>query len=141
MRSYLYIEKVRFGEMIQVDCKIHNCKELKIPFLTIQPLVENAMKHGILKRIRGGKIFICVSVYETYVEISVEDDGVGMNENQMQQLLERKTNRKSGVGFINTDQRLKRHFGTGLHIKSALGTGTKVSFKIPNEINNENFEQ
>lgn len=141
VRSYLYIEKVRFGEMIQVDWKIDNCKELKIPFLTIQPLVENAMKHGILKRIRGGKIFICVSVYETYVEISVEDDGVGMNENQMQQLLERKTNRKSGVGFINTDQRLKRHFGTGLHIKSALGTGTKVSFKIPNEINNENFEQ
>src|SRR5699024_6963819 len=141
VRSYLYIEKVRFGEMIQVDWKIDDCKELKIPFLTIQPLVENAMKHGILKRIRGGKIFICVSVYETYVEISVEDDGVGMNENQMQQLLERKTNRKSGVGFINTDQRLKRHFGTGLHIKSALGTGTKVSFKIPNEINNENFEQ
>src|SRR5699024_10727667 len=56
VRSYLHIEKVRFEEMIQVDWRIDDCKEVKIPFLTIQPLVENAMKHGILKRNRGGKI-------------------------------------------------------------------------------------
>src|SRR5699024_4185670 len=88
VRSYLYIEKVRFGERLQVVWKIDDYEELKIPFLTIQPLVENAIRHGIMKRIRGGKILIDVSVYETHIEISVEDDGVGMDEDQMQQLLE-----------------------------------------------------
>lgn len=140
VRSYLYIEKIRFGERVQIDWKIDKCEEFRIPFLTIQPLVENAMKHGILKRIHGGKIVIRISVYETYAEISVEDDGVGMDEEQMYQLLERKADSKSGVGLINTDQRLKRHFGTGLDIKSTLGLGTKVSFKIHTKINGENFE-
>jgi len=140
VRSYLYIEKIRFGERLQVVWKIDDCEKLKIPFLTIQPLVENAIRHGIMKRIRGGKVLIYVSVYETYVEISVEDDGVGMDEDQVQRLLERKAESRSGVGFINTDLRLKRHFGTGLHIKSTPGIGTTVSFKVHNQLNNKNFE-
>ncbi|MGG1664251.1 ATP-binding protein [Brevibacillus sp. NRS-1366] len=128
VRSYLYIEKVRFGEKLQVVWKIDDCAELKIPFLTIQPLVENAIRHGIMKRTSGGKITIRISVNETHTEISVEDDGIGMDEVQLQRILERKADSRSGVGLINTDQRLKRHFGTGLQIKSTPGTGTKVTF-------------
>ncbi|SMF92913.1 Putative regulator of cell autolysis [Paenibacillus uliginis N3/975] len=130
VRSYLYIEKVRFEERLQVIWEIDDCEELKIPFLTIQPLVENAIRHGVMRRIRGGKIFIRISVYETHAEITVEDDGIGMDEAQLQRILERKADGKSGVGLINTDQRLKRHFGTGLHIKSTLGTGTRVTFHV-----------
>ncbi|MFU1796020.1 ATP-binding protein [Paenibacillus azoreducens] len=131
VRSYLYIEKVRFEERLQVVWETDDdYKELKIPFLSIQPLVENAIRHGIMKRARGGKIIIRISVYETHAEITVEDDGIGMDEVQLRRILERKADRSSGVGLINTDQRLKRHFGTGLHIISTLGTGTKVYFVV-----------
>nr|WP_144027368.1 ATP-binding protein [Paenibacillus selenitireducens] len=135
VRSYLYIEKVRFEERLQVVWEIADYEELKIPFLSIQPLVENAIRHGVMKRARGGNIFIRISVYDTHTEITVEDDGIGMDEVQLQRLLERKVDRSSGVGLINTDQRLKRHFGTGLHIESTLGIGTKVTFHVRNRLN------
>lgn len=134
VRSYLYIEQVRFDERLQIVWEIDDCEDLKIPFLSIQPLVENAVRHGIMKRTRGGKILIQIAAYETHVTISVEDDGVGMDEVQLQGLLERKEDSESGVGLINTDQRLKRHFGTGLHIQSTSGIGTKVSFNVHNRM-------
>lgn len=138
VRSYLYIEQVRFEERLQVIWEIDGCEELRVPFLTIQPLVENAIRHGIMKRARGGKILIRISVYETHAEITVEDDGVGMDELQLQRILERKVDGKSGVGLINTDLRLKRHFGTGLHIKSELGIGTRVTFHVRSRRNSTN---
>ncbi|WP_397386499.1 ATP-binding protein [Paenibacillus terrigena] len=135
VRSYLYIEKVRFEERLQVIWEIDGCGDIKVPFLTIQPLVENAIRHGIMKRNRGGTILIRISVYETHAEITVEDDGDGIDGVQLQRILERKADSRSGVGLINTDQRLKRHFGTGLHITSTLGTGTKVTFHVHNRLN------
>ncbi|MGG4342362.1 ATP-binding protein [Paenibacillus lautus] len=133
VRSYLYIEKVRFDERLQVVWEVDDCEELKVPFLSIQPLVENAIRHGIMKRTRGGEIHIRISVHDTLTEITVQDNGIGMDEVQLQRILERKAERNSGVGLINTDQRLKRHFGTGLHIKSTLGKGTKVTFYVRSE--------
>lgn len=135
VRSYLYIEKARFEERLQVIWEIDGCGDIKVPFLTIQPLVENAIRHGIMKRNRGGTILIRILVYETHTEITVEDDGDGIDEVQLQRILERKADNRSGVGLINTDQRLKRHFGTGLHITSTLGTGTKVTFHVHNRLN------
>ncbi|EGL17435.1 MULTISPECIES: ATP-binding protein [unclassified Paenibacillus] len=132
VRSYLYIEKIRFEDMLQIIWEIDDYGELKIPFLTIQPLVENAIRHGVMKRTRGGKIVIRVSVYDTHAEITVEDDGIGMDKDQLQRILERKADSSSGVGLINTDQRLKRHFGTGLEIHSTVDTGTKVTFRVRN---------
>ncbi|WP_407668707.1 hybrid sensor histidine kinase/response regulator [Paenibacillus bouchesdurhonensis] len=132
VRSYLYIEKVRFDERLEVIWEVDDYEELKVPFLSIQPLVENAIIHGIMKRAHGGKIYIRISLYEKHAEITVEDDGIGMDETQMQRILQRKADRNSGVGLINTNQRLKRHFGTGLQIKSTLGAGTKVAFQIRN---------
>lgn len=134
VRSYLYIEQVRFEDRLQVIWEIDECKELKIPFLTIQPLVENAIRHGIMKRISGGKIVIRISKNENHAEISVEDDGVGMDEAALQRILERKAGSKSGVGLMNTDLRLKRHFGIGLQIQSMPGIGTKISFFVGNKI-------
>ncbi|GAV14837.1 two-component hybrid sensor and regulator [Paenibacillus sp. NAIST15-1] len=135
VRSYLYIEKARFEERLQVIWEIDGYGGIKVPFLTIQPLVENAIRHGIMKRNRGGTILIRIFVYETHAEITVEDDGDGIDEVQLQRILERKVDSRSGVGLINTDQRLKRHFGTGLHITSTLGTGTKVTFHVHNRLN------
>jgi len=128
IRSYLYIEQVRFGERLRVVWEIDDHKPLKIPFLSIQPLVENAIRHGIMKRSRGGTVRIRISVHADDVAITVQDDGVGMDEAQLQRLLERRAEH-AGVGLINTDLRLKRHFGTGLDIKSTLGEGTEVTFR------------
>lgn len=130
VRSYLYIEQVRFEERLQVVWEVDDCGELQIPFLSIQPLVENAIRHGIMKRTRGGNIHIQICVHDTYAEIAVKDDGVGMKEAELKGILERKSQHRSGVGLINTDQRLKRHFGTGLQITSTLGKGTTVSFIV-----------
>lgn len=130
VRSYLYIEKVRFEERLHVVWDTDECGELSIPFLSIQPLVENAIKHGIMKRAHGGTIHIQISNDVTHAEICVKDDGVGMDEDQLQRILERKADRSTGIGLINTDQRLKRHFGAGLHITSTPGIGTTVTFRV-----------
>ncbi|RXZ78303.1 response regulator [Paenibacillaceae bacterium] len=131
VRSYLYIEKERFQERLRITWEIDDCEQLKIPLLTIQPLVENAIRHGIMKRARGGEIGIRISNYETYVEIMVEDDGVGMDEAIMSNLLERQQGNTSGIGLLNTDLRLKRHFGSGLQIINKPGYGTSISFIVP----------
>ncbi|MEK3753247.1 ATP-binding protein [Bacillus sp. FSL K6-6483] len=129
VRSYLYIEKVRFEERLEIDWQVED-SDIKVPFLSIQPLVENAIRHGIMKRPHGGKVLIQVSNNKTHAVVSVEDDGVGMDDVQQQRILERKAASRSGVGLINTDQRLKRHFGTGLQIESEKGKGTKISFHV-----------
>jgi len=130
VRSYLHIEKVRFNERLQVVWQLDDCEELKVPFLSIQPLVENAIRHGLMKQARGGTIVIRICVVDTIATIVVEDDGVGMDSVKLQNILERKANNRLGVGLINTDQRLKRHFGAGLQIKSTLGKGTTASFSV-----------
>jgi len=130
VHSYLYIEQVRFDERLKVNWEIGECRDLKVPFLSIQPLVENAIIHGVMKRVRGGRIDIRIAVHDTHTEVTVEDDGIGMDEEQLERLLERKPDSQSGVGLINTDQRLKRHFGTGLQISSVPGKGTKVIFHV-----------
>ncbi len=130
VRSYLNIEKVRYENRLQVEWKTDAVQDVKIPFLSIQPLVENAIKHGIMKRINGGKIIISISVHNGYAAISVEDNGVGMDENQLQALLERKRSSQTGVGLVNTNQRLIHHFGKGLQIKSTPTQGTAVSFTV-----------
>lgn len=130
VRSYLFIEKERFAERLQVVWEIDDCQELRIPLFTIQPLVENSVRHGIMKRSRGGTIVIRIVNHETYAEISIEDDGVGMEESVLQQILDKRMDDESGVGLLNTDLRLKRHYREGLRIKSQPGVGTSVSFVV-----------
>jgi len=130
VRSYLFIEKERFEERLNVVWDIDDNKQLKVPLLTIQPLVENAVRHGIMKRVRGGTISIRVENRDTYAEITVEDDGIGMDEEIVLQIMEGRTGSESGVGLLNTNLRLKRHYGEGLRIQSKPGQGTSISFII-----------
>ncbi len=129
VRSYLYIEQERFGDRLQVKWEIEEGLELKLPPLSIQPLVENAVRHGILSQARGGCVAIRIASAgdPAYVEIVVEDEGRGMSAEQLERLLKYDG---SGIGVINTDRRLKWHFGNGLHYQSRLNEGTRVSFVV-----------
>lgn len=131
VQAYLSIEKERFEERIQVQWDVNASMEMLVPPLSIQPLVENAARHGILKRVRGGTILIRITEYEDRAEVSIEDDGVGMNETTVRQILVRSSAKEQkGIGLINTDRRLKQLYGQGLRIESRLNEGTIVSFKI-----------
>lgn len=133
VRTYLYIEKERFDERLNVVWDVDESVILLLPPLTIQPIVENAVKHGIFSRSKGGTIHIRIADQSDRVEISVTDDGIGLEQDKISQLLQVHANDKSGIGLLNTDRRLKQLYGKGLTIKSKLGTGTTVSFVIPKE--------
>lgn len=133
VRSYIFIQQERFQDRIQVIWDIDDSIQINIPPLTIQPLVENAISHGILKRVSGGEIRIYIKDEGESISITVEDNGVGMNKEQIFEIMEIREDKRTGIGLLNTDRRLKQHYGTGLIINSEIGTGTAVSFKIPKE--------
>lgn len=135
VRAYLYIEKERFGDRVQVEWEVDDGLLLQVPPLSIQPLVENAVRHGLLRRNRGGTVRIRVRDLGDYAEISVEDNGVGFDSELLRGVLyPRETpGKKSGVGLANTDRRLKQLFGKGLQIQGAPGQGTVVSFIVPKQ--------
>lgn len=128
VRSYLHIEQTRFEGLLQVIWEVDECAGFRIPFLTIQPLVENAIIHGVMKQTGGGTIAIRIANFGATLEVTVEDNGVGIDEQTLQRLLDQKPSPFEGIGLMNTDLRLKKHFGSGLRIESAPGRGTKISF-------------
>lgn len=136
VRAYLYIEKERFGDRLQVEWETDVRLELLVPPLSVQPLVENAVRHGLLRHIRGGTVRIRVRDLGNGAEISVEDNGIGMAPETQRRALspEEPLGIKSGVGLANTDRRLKQLFGNGLQFQSAPGQGTIVSFVVPKGI-------
>lgn len=129
--SYLYIEKERFANRLQIIWNIEAGIDFKIPPLSIQPLVENAVKHGALKRIEGGTVSIHIKDAGTFFEVAIKDDGVGMNKERIQELLSIENHHTDGVGISNTHLRLKKLYGKGLEMKSEPDLGTTVSFQIP----------
>ncbi|WP_229106624.1 ATP-binding protein [Paenibacillus sp. 1001270B_150601_E10] len=132
VRSYLYIEKERFEDRLNVVWDIDQSIHIHIPPLTIQPLVENAVKHGILSRLETGTVFIRIQQHKHCVSVVIQDDGTGMDENKRKQLLDPAAHEEErGIGLLNTDRRLKQLYGKGLKIQSQHNLGTIVSFDIP----------
>lgn len=130
-RSYLFIEQERFGERLQIEWEIEDGVDLQIPPFSIQPIVENAVRHGVLQRVEGGTIRIRIKDYETYSEIAIIDDGVGMEPKKQLEILQDLPGSKRGIGVLNTHRRLKRLYGKGLSIHSQPDIGSNVSFQIP----------
>jgi sensor histidine kinase YesM len=131
VRSYLYIEKERFDGKLEIYWEIEAGVELQIPPLSIQPLVENAVRHGITLRSSGGRILIQITEFEERVEVVITDNGVGMEEETVQGLLRARSDSRQGVGLFNVDRRLKQMYGNGLQIRSYPHQGTTVSFVVP----------
>lgn len=131
VRSYLYIENERFNGNLDIVWEIDVGMRLKIPPLSIQPLVENAVRHGITRRSSGGKILIQITEYENRSEATITDNGVGMDEETVKGLLRTHSGSRQGVGLRNIDRRLKQMYGNGLQIQSYPEQGTTVSFVMP----------
>lgn len=131
VRAYLYIEQERFGDRLSVVQEIEPGIRLSVPPLTIQPLVENAVRHGILKRARGGVLRLSIERTVSGVSVEVRDDGVGMTADLIERLLNRFDPSRPGIGIANTNRRLMQMYGQGLSIRSVPGEGTVVSFVLP----------
>ena len=125
--TYIKIEKVRFGNKLNilydVDESLYN---FQIPSLIIQPLVENSIKHGILKKRDNGCVKIIIKKIDKDIEITIEDDGVGIEQSIIDNLDKQI---KENIGLKNVHQRLKLLYGEGLNIKK-LEQGTRIKFKI-----------
>ena len=125
--TYIKIEKARFGDKLNiiydVDESLYN---FQIPSLIIQPLVENSIKHGILKKRDKGFVKIIVKRIDKDIEVAIEDDGVGIEQAVIDNL-DKKI--EENIGLKNVHQRLKLLYGEGLNI-TKLEQGTRIKFKI-----------
>ncbi|GIN12552.1 hypothetical protein J26TS2_24190 [Shouchella clausii] len=131
LRSYLYIEQERFGERLQVKWAIDEHVDCLVPPLSIQPLAENAILHGILKQEAGGTLEVHVYKKDEKAHIAIKDDGVGMDQDTLNTLFTQTKTTKKSIGLANTNLRLQKQLGNGLSVSSEIGKGTTVSFTAP----------
>jgi len=133
VKAYVEIEKARFGDKLEVHYEIGQNNDLALPPLTLQPLVENAIKHGLLLKDEGGEVIISLKEDESGMTLVVSDNGVGMNSETVDTLLGERTDDNDSIGFKNVNARLIATFGkeSKLNIYSEINIGTTVSFLIP----------
>ena len=124
VRHYISIENVRFPDM--TFSFEMNSEDFSLPALTVQPIVENAIKHGLMKLQKGGSIRVVSYETDTDYCIRVEDDGVGFDTSKL-------LDEKKHIGIRNIRDRLKVMVGGKLEIESTQGVGTKVLITIPKE--------
>jgi two-component system LytT family sensor kinase len=130
VEKYLRLEQARFGDRLQVRVQVApEVLHTRVPALSVQPLVENAIRHGLEMGI-GGNVQIIASDLDREVELRVIDDGAGMPPERAAAALEGRTN---GIGLVNVNRRLRATFGEqyGLEISSHPGGGTTVQMTLP----------
>ena len=128
--AYSSIEKERFPSInFYTDLPIR-MPRVEIPPLTLQPLIENAIKHGVRKSDRPGAITLRIRDSYDSVTFYVSDNGSGMSEETIAKLFEQPKENKS-IGVYNIDKRLKNLYKQGLTVESTIGLGTCVSFSVP----------
>lgn len=128
VETYIKIVKARFGGRIRYTSDISLSPELELPRLVLQPLVENAVRHGVQPKKDGGTVRLRAEKKDGYVCFEIADDGVGIEPERIRTLLSGRDD-KQGVGMINIHKRLLKYYGEGLYITSE--NGTSVSFRIP----------
>lgn len=134
INTYLVLEKARFREKLRIQRDIdQELLEYKIPTLTIQPLVENAVKHGITPKMNEGTVSISVKRVDKEIVITVKDDGVGMSKETLKNVLTPGFGSGNGVGLSNVHERHKSLFGEkyGVVVESEPGIGTTITAKVP----------
>ncbi|GIP63513.1 histidine kinase [Virgibacillus pantothenticus] len=134
IRRYLSIQKVRYGDRLnyQIDLPNH-LEDFCIPYMILQPIVENAIIHGIEPLAKGGSVYISVSRNEEDISILVKDTGVGFKKQQALKILEGKDGSSDGIGFLNSHLRLRDYFGEnyGLQILNDETFSTVIKIFFP----------
>lgn len=145
VKSYIYIQRIRFKNRFDVDFDIpnelQNCLVLRF---ILQPIVENSIIHGLAEKEYGGLIRIKAFKNSDNLEITVTDNGMGMDKNKAEQLLKNVNidkNRLSGIGLVNVNERIHLNYGPqyGLKIESITGRGTEVKLVLPYILYTEEF--
>lgn len=127
VQAYLKLEKMRFDDDLNIIYQI-DTTDFFLPPLSIQPLVENAVKHGICQKEEGGTVVLSTKADGDYIEIKVSDDGAGFDPD------EEKNDGKPHVGIKNVKQRLHNMCNGTLTITSKPGKGTTIIIRLPKEI-------
>lgn len=130
VESYLSIEQARFSERLEVQYDIDPNIDCLIPPLILQPIVENALKHGLMSTKQGGKLEIHAYKNEGAVYIQVKDNGIGMTPQKVKSILEG-TDLTAGIGIQNVNNRLQSIYGTTLLIESHVNQGTTILLTFP----------
>lgn len=136
VNTYVAIEKARFRDRIHFHLDYDNVPEIYIPRLTLEPLVENAIRHGILKKSEGGNVWLEIRYNNERFDFTIKDDGAGMTEEKIAEVLNDE-NKNQGIGISNINKRLIKYYGEGLKINSSIGQGTSVMFSVPNNISSK----
>ena len=127
MEDDVALEQIRFPDMIQFEEEIGETN-FRIPPLTVQPIVENAIKHGLVEHGRSGTVRLCTMCSETGSVLIVEDDGAGFVPEECE--------KEDSVGIRNVRYRLESMVNGSLTIESSPGNGTKVTIRIPKQAEN-----
>ncbi|WP_326638188.1 histidine kinase [Streptosporangium sp. NBC_01755] len=134
---YLLLERARFGDRLRFTLRVApEVLSVSVPFLCLQPLVENAVKHGVAAAGRHGEVRVVVGDAGSEAHISVEDDGPGMPPERVRGLLDGSAPRsgeEGGIGLAGVDVRFRRIYGEdyGLVVESAPNAGTTVRLRVP----------
>jgi two-component system sensor histidine kinase LytS len=134
VESYLTLEQARFGQRLIIKQDVaSDTLDILIPTFILQPLVENAVKHGLLSKTDGGTVEIAAQRSGQQIKISISDTGLGIPQCIQKQILEYGYGKGAGVGLTNVNERLKAIYGPkhALIINSVEGQGTTVILHIP----------
>lgn len=152
IENYYYIQQFRFGDKLTLSIEYEYDDDLseldmlqyRLPKLTLQPIVENSIYHGIERKIGQGHLVIRIGVSDERLRIRISDDGLGMSEEKLQKLNEKlralsleavegEAERKGGIAVVNVNNRIKLLFGEeyGIYVYSQEGTGTDVLINLP----------
>jgi two-component system LytT family sensor kinase len=134
IERYVRLEKARFGNRLNIKLQIApEVLSVVLPFLALQPLVENAVRHGLASKPNGGTITISAENAGAECVIIVEDDGIGMDPARLTEDLDDAHQSGAHVGLGNVDDRMRSTFGDdfGLVVDTAPGAGMKITLRVP----------
>lgn len=148
IENYYIIQQYRFGDRLSMEITYDDddldVLNLRLPKLTLQPIVENSIYHGIERKIDKGKLEIKIQTTINRLLITVSDDGLGIGREMLDELnaklitasiddIDSKRDKRGGIAIINVNNRIKLLFGDefGIHIYSKLGVGTDVVVTLP----------
>lgn len=133
VERYLVLEQARFGDRLQVSLLVApEVLPVNVPYLVVQPLVENAVRHGLAAKEGPGHVSIRAADHGSEAEITIDDDGVGSDPEVIRRILDQ-AHSSDSIGLGNVDARLRQVYGDdfGLVVETAVGAGTKVTFRVP----------